>query len=69
MQPLWYRISEGLSNGGHRVGLDWANERAQKLFPTLMACVGSTGGLAAAHTAMEQSRTPKLKFMFLQRHA
>lgn len=40
----------------------------QKLFPTEMIWVGSTGGLAAAHTEMEQSRTPKPKFMLLQRH-
>ena len=39
----------------------------QKFIPTEMMLVGSTGGLAAAHTAVEQSRTPKPKFMFLQR--
>ena len=45
------------------------DERAQKPIPTEMICVGSTGGLAAAQSAMEQSRTPKPKFMFLHRHA
>ena len=44
-------------------------ERAQKLFPTLMILLGSTGGLAAAQTTVEQSRTPKPKSSFLQRHA
>lgn len=45
------------------------NEPEQKLFPTEMILVGSTGGFAAAHKAVEQSRTPKPKFMFLQRQA
>ena len=44
------------------------SEPEQKLFPTAMMLEGSTGGLSAAHTAMEQSRTPKPKFMFLHRH-
>lgn len=41
----------------------WTSE--QKLFPTEMALDGSTP--AALHTAVEQSRTPKAKFMLLQR--
>ena len=45
------------------------DEREQKLFPTEMMLLGSTGGLAAAHTGIEQSRTPKPKFMLAQRHA
>ena len=42
-------------------------EREQKLFPTEMILVGSTP--AAPQTAIEQSRTPKPKFSFLQRQA
>lgn len=45
-----------------------ADEPEQKLFPTETMLDGSTGGLAAAQTGMEQSRTPKAKFMFLQMH-
>ena len=44
------------------------NEPEQKLLPTEMIWVGSTGGLAAAQTTVEQSRTPKPKFMLRQRH-
>ena len=40
-------------------------EPEQKLFPTEMALDGST--FAALHTAVAQSRTPKAKFMLLQR--
>lgn len=46
-----------------------ADTSEQKSFPMEMMLLGSTGGLAAAHTGTEQSRTPKAKFMFLQRHA
>lgn len=45
-----------------------SDEPEQKFIPTEMMVVGSTAGLAAAHTGMEQSRTPKPKFMFWQRH-
>ena len=43
------------------------DEPEQKFIPTEMMADGSTGGLAAAQTGTEQSRTPKPKFMFLQR--
>ena len=46
-----------------------AGEWTRKLFPTEMMLLGSTGGLAAAHTGIEQSRTPKPKFMLEQRQA
>ena len=43
------------------------DEPEQKFIPTEMIWLGSTGGFSAAHTGVEQSRTPKPKFMFLQR--
>lgn len=46
-----------------------ASTSVQKFIPTEMMLDGLTGGLAAEHTGMEQSRTPKPKFMFLHRHA
>ena len=64
LELLWDIVSEGSTGAG---GAE-RDEREQKLLPTEMIWVGSTGGLAAAHTEMEQSRTPKPKFMLLQRH-
>lgn len=55
-----------VNNQDRKRGLD---EPEQKAIPTEMILDGLTGGLAAAHTGIEQSRTPKPKFMLLQRHA